>query len=875
MAPSPRWLPLLAVLFLLAPSTGDAVLPPYHIGTYGVGQVSIPYGIAINSNGDTYVVSSGSYRVEKFSKYGTHLLGWGSFGTGPGQFDFPFGIAVAPNGNVHVIDANANRVQMFTSSGGYITQFGSPGSGPGEFSSPHGIAIDGAGDIYVIDTFNHRVQRFEPSGAYLQEWGSLGSANGQFLYPEGIAVGPDGLVYVTDTYNHRIQVFDASGSFVRKWGSEGTGEGQFQFPVGIQVDAGGNVYVTDVNNQRLQRFTSTGVFVAKWGEPGSGPGQFGVPRGVAVASNGDVHVADTNNHRVQFFRTRFMSRHEALFALGSPGSGNGEFSDIRGVAVDRANGKFYVVDKATHRIQRYNKLGNWEAAWGTFGTGNGQLNGPTGIAVDTNGFVYVTDKANARVQKLTSDGVYVSQWGTAGSGPSQFNPGLWDIAIDGANNVYVVDADRVQKFTPSGVYVTEWPCTGAEGIGTDLEGSVYVACTLEHKIRKFLPDGTFLREWGSPGANPGQFFHPSDVVADSTGNVFVCDANNRMQKFTAVGGYLTEWGEMGSALNQLHAPQMMATDPAGSVFVTEFSNYRVQKFCSPPQLLQIADIPGDEGGWVKVTFSRSSAEDPPIGILNEYTVYRLDQSPPAYVLLATIPVDGVTTTAIVRTNGHATDVFHGVGEFEVRGLVAVGGAFVPRETNFGFSVDNLAPPAPAPLTGVYGSGVTALHWGLSPATDLEEYRLYRSNSEPVDLSPANLIHTSPDTGYADPGPAGRYYGLVAADTSGNVSSPALLGPDQTVSVPGDEASLDFRLDAITPNPARGTDLHVHFALPDAGKAQLDLIDIAGRRVWSQEVAGAGPHSLEVNSGGGLGPGVYFVRLTRNKSSLVRRVAVVD
>lgn len=874
MAPSPRWLPLLAVLFLLAPSTGQAVLPPYHVGTYGVGQVSIPCGIAIDSNGDTYVVSNGAHRVEKFSKYGTHLLGWGSFGTGPGQFDFPFGVAVAPSGNVYVVDETANRVQVFSSSGAFITLFGALGTGPGEFSGPKGIAIDGTGDIYVLDTFNHRIQRFEPSGAYLQEWGGFGSANGQFVAPEGIAVGPDGLVYVTDTNNHRIQVFDASGSFVRKWGSGGTGDGQFFYPVGIQVDGGGNVYVTDVNNQRLQRFTTTGVFVAKWGEPGNGPGQFGVPRGVAVAPNGDVHVADTNNHRIQIFRTRFLSRHEALYSVGSAGGGNGEFSDVRGVAVDR-NGTFYVVDKLANRVQRYNKFAIWETVWGTWGTGDGEFDGPTGVAVDTSGFVYVTDQFNSRVQKLTSDGVYVTQWGTAGSGPSQFSPGLWDIAIDGANNVYVVDTDRVQKFTTSGAYVTEWSCTAAEGIGTDLEGSVYVACTTEHKVKKFLPDGTFLREWGSPGPGPGQFFYPSDVVADSTGNVFVCDANNRIQKFTPVGGYLTEWGEIGNALNQLHAPTMMATDAAGSVFVSELSNYRVQKFCSPPQLLEIADIPGDEGGWARITFSRSSAEEPPSSVLTEYTIYRLDQSPPAYVLLATIPVDGVTTTAIVSTGGHATDAFHGVGEFEVRGLVAVPGAFVPRETNFGFSVDNLAPPAPGPFTGAYDSGVTALHWDVSSAADLEEYRLYRSDNPPVDFSPAHLIHTASDTGYADPGPAGRYYGLVAADTSGNVSAPALLGPDQTVSVPGDATSFDFRLEEITPNPVRGSDLYVHFALPDAGKAQLELIDVAGRRVWSREVAGAGPHSLRMNSGRRLASGVYFVRLTRNDSSLVRRVAVVD
>ena len=45
-------------------------------------------------------VSDGSTRrVEKFSKAGTHLLGWGGLGSGPGQFQLPFGIAVDPSGS--------------------------------------------------------------------------------------------------------------------------------------------------------------------------------------------------------------------------------------------------------------------------------------------------------------------------------------------------------------------------------------------------------------------------------------------------------------------------------------------------------------------------------------------------------------------------------------------------------------------------------------------------------------------------------------------------------------------------------------------------------------------------------------------------------
>ena len=38
--------------------------------------------------------------------------------------------------------------------------------------------------------------------------------------------------------------------------------------------------------------------------------------------------------------------------------------------------------------------------WGSYGSGNGQFNGPTGIAVDGSGNVYVADQANNRVEKF-------------------------------------------------------------------------------------------------------------------------------------------------------------------------------------------------------------------------------------------------------------------------------------------------------------------------------------------------------------------------------------------------------------------------------------------------------------------------------------------
>jgi DNA-binding beta-propeller fold protein YncE len=62
----------------------------------------------------------------------------------------------------------------------------------------------------------------------------------------------------------------------------------FSGPLGVAVDANGNVFVADRLNNRIQKFTTAGTFLTKWGTVGSGDGQFANPVGVAVDRNLNV-----------------------------------------------------------------------------------------------------------------------------------------------------------------------------------------------------------------------------------------------------------------------------------------------------------------------------------------------------------------------------------------------------------------------------------------------------------------------------------------------------------------------------------------------------------------------------------------------------------
>ncbi len=95
--------------------------------------------------------------------------------------------------------------------------------------------------------------------------------------------------------------------------------------------------------------------------------------------------------------------------------------------------------------------------WGSRGSGQGQFDGPRGLAVGPNGSVYVTDGDNNRIQQFTATGQFVRQWGTEGTGPGQFRFPV-DVDVDASGNVYVADGfnSRIQKFSASGTYLTQW-----------------------------------------------------------------------------------------------------------------------------------------------------------------------------------------------------------------------------------------------------------------------------------------------------------------------------------------------------------------------------------------------------------------------------------
>ena len=388
----------------------------------------------------------------------------------------------------------------------------------------------------------------------------------------------------------------------------------------------------------------------------------------------------------------------------------------------------------------------------------------------------------------------------------------------------------------------------------------------------------------------------------------------------------TQWTANGVALCIAMGDQVSPTvvsDGAGGAIVTwqdyrnAATNYdiyaqRVERFgyLGPePTIASVRDVPNDQGGKVKLSWYASWLDATFNENLAQYDIYRsapgglalgaqilagFAERPtpnrPAYVLaaagtqlyaweyLATVPVTHFLSaySYIAPTTGDSIGGSNPLTAFMVVGRSYSGTMFWLSAPDSGYSVDNIAPAAPAPFTGQYAGGTVTLHWAMNPATDLAEYRLYRGSTADFAPGPGNLVVAQSDTGYVDAAGAPCYYKLSAVDVHGNESGFSTLLPSGTADVP-DGASVAFALAGVRPNPSHGERLSVAFTLPTAAPARLELLDVSGRRVLAREVGslGAGPHAVDLGQGTRLAPGLYLVRLTQGANTRVARVAVLQ
>jgi hypothetical protein len=247
----------------------------------------------------------------------------------------------------------------------------------------------------------------------------------------------------------------------------------------------------------------------------------------------------------------------AFTVISEPGSGAGQTLSPKGLAVDTGSERIYVADQGDNRIDVFDAASGafemafgWGVADGTSaalqtctatcfkgisGSGAGQFNGPTQVAVDSLSHdVYVADPNNFRVQKFTPTGAFLLTFGggvnkttsgdvcTAGSGhvcgagsdgtgEGEFSSEAATsirflfVAVEPGGTVKVAESNstisnskknyRIQSFEPSGAVISpqlDLPQSDREmaAFTVDASGNYYVVTgggIAESGIRKYPP----------------------------------------------------------------------------------------------------------------------------------------------------------------------------------------------------------------------------------------------------------------------------------------------------------------------------------------------------------------------------------------------------
>ncbi len=242
-----------------------------------------------------------------------------------------------------------------------------------------------------------------------------------------------------------------------------------------------------------------------------------------------VNVADTYTDFE--FSIQSPGNPSSLLVFGSEGTGPGQFDwSQAGVDVD-TSGNVYIADEQNHRVQKFDKDGNFLLAWGS------GVNGGSGYETCTSGCVA----------------------GVTGSAEGEFNLPS-DLVVGSSNMVYVVDSlnHRIQKFNNTGVFQQAW------GWGVDTGASASEVCT------SGCQQGIF-------GSGDGQLFLPKGITFASD-TLFVVDkGNNRIQYFDNNGVYGGKWGTSGTADGEFNNPSGIGI-VADYVAVADTGNHRIQIF---------------------------------------------------------------------------------------------------------------------------------------------------------------------------------------------------------------------------------------------------------------------------------------------------------
>jgi hypothetical protein len=444
----------------------------------------------------------------------------------------------------------------------------------------------------------------------------------------------------------------------------------------------------------------------------------------------------------------------------------------------------------------------------------------------------------------------------------------WSDERDGAQDIFVqrVSAAGTPEWNPNGVALST--ATGAQdspAIASDGSGGAIVAwrdargvspCVFAQRVStsgvpQWAEDGVALT-----GGVIGQTGRPV-IVADGVGGGIVAwwDTRNGVnadlyaQRMSGGGDPL--WTAGGAAVcTAIHdqiEPAIVSDGEAGAILAWQdrrtgddhaFYDIYAQRIERSGQLgnpeadiTAVADVPGDQGGWVKVSWDASYLDaDPFFGVL-DYRVWR------------SVPEAGLTAGAML-----ARGVTRDPDEAASRGRF-----LICRFASTEYAWEQVA-SQPAATLARYSVTAPTTSDALPGSTP---YTAFMIEARAGDSPSSARWFSDPDSGYS-------------VDDQTPEIPPSLT-------VDGEGRVLSF--DAPNPNPARSISV-LRFTLTRVGRVRLTVSDAAGRRVRlvHDGVLPAGPHrvsyELQDAAGRALASGLYVIRLEAEGRALTKRLVAM-
>lgn len=520
----------------------------------------------------------------------------------------------------------------------------------------------------------------------------------------------------------RIQLGFADGTVQRV---TGTGEHSGSTPAGNAVTAvatdGTRDFVARAGTSKISVYDAAGAALGTLDTSTIG----GRNAAVAVSANDPyrggeiVWVADSVTGVLFPFRTNGASY--PAFVVKAAGI------KISGLAV-APDGTLLVLDGQHGYVQRLSSQGVPMGRFGSLGTGNGQFTNATGIAVDAKGTVFVADTGNGRIDEFSSsDGSYLGQFGA----PTTYSGaplGAGDfiapagVAVDCVGRLHVLDiapaggtltqpTGRVAVYT--GVAAPTGTCygpastafagpAGALATGVDKAGNVYVATPTT--IRKYTAAGALITSWSSAASGAGHWSYVRSLAVAPGGDVWLVDDTQHVLHFRSAGALVRNWVPLPGA--NLSSIAVRASD--GHLLLASAGQW-VREYTSAGTLvrtLPIADIAGDgpavpyfasvSGTTTLVVVGQASGLDEAVerfsaagSYLGQFRAPRRDAGDSAVAPVAPYPGGGYVLPVVDTTGNGSYDTL-------TDGLVRVdaGGAVLGRLAEPRFA-PNQSPTAPA------------------------------------------------------------------------------------------------------------------------------------------------------------------------------------